>query len=297
MTRTTRCTTHHGQRVDSQVREAQFIEMTPGLAEWLLGMNTHNRKVKPSVVDKYAKRITDGEFVATNQGIGIVANDGNPWLGDGQHRILAWIKAGQPEGVMFLIVTGLESESQVFVDAGANRRMSDMLTLLLDRSMSKHVVAVATKMMAIQPRIVSKQSSGEGGFVLNSSMARLISPYQLAEFIDTRLAHHAELLGRCARLRSSVTAAIVEFADRWSADDAMEFACQVVEGELLKKGDPAYRLREWMAKNSRNNMDAEWYSRTVSACCAHARRQSIASLFAATAWSLPQRRLTPCGYQ
>jgi hypothetical protein len=285
--------TQDGQYLDTQVLAAHFVEMTPALAEWLLSMNTHNRNVRKNVVQKYTKRMVDGEFVVTNQGIGIVANNNHPYLGDGQHRILAWQAAGQPAGVEMLIVTGLEQAAQVFVDAGANRSMADMLALILDKKVGSQLVGVARLMMTMRRRLITKGNSGESGFTRDPIGEHMLSPYTIAEFIESRLADHLELLQLCRSLRAAVIAAIVEYADRWSAEAAMEFANQVVHGEHLSKSDPAYRLRDWMEKMGRKGpCQSEYYSRTVSACCAHARGSKIDKLFCASGWHLPPRRLS-----
>lgn len=279
--------TTDGQVIDTQKLAAHFVELNQGIVDWLLAMNSHNRALKNAVVALYAKRMTEGEFVLTNQGIGVVANNGRPFLADGQHRLMGWVEAGGPKGIHVLLVTGLHDSAQVFVDAGKNRSYADMLALLLDQKVGTRVIAVARLLMSV--RIT------DTGFHFEQKVARQASPYEVAELIESRLSPFGDLLRVCQNLRAPAVAAIVEYAERFSPLAAMQFAVQVADGEGLNKRDPAYRLRDYLQnhKFAGGTSQKDCYARTVSAVCAHAREQQLASLYAATQWSLPaQRRLT-----
>jgi hypothetical protein len=293
--------TKAGVVIDSQVLKAHVVELEPNLVEWLLGMNCHNRRLRPAVIERYANRFTAGEFITTNQGIGVVANAGAPFMGDGQHRLNGWIAAGSPPGVYMVLVTGLLRESQAWVDAGSNRSMTDLLTLLMDKTTSTQMVAIAKCMLCIRERVQFSNRTPEnsGGFILDRELERRLSPFDIAAIIEHRLSAHLDLIAVCRPLRAPVTAAIVEYAQRFDADAAMEFAQQVVHGESLTRTDPAYRLRAWLDGNRSwvSTDRGENYSRAVSACCAHARKQRISGLFAASEWSLPQGRIKSCGFQ
>jgi hypothetical protein len=285
-------------RIDTQALRAHVVEMEPDLCEWLLGMNTHNRRLKARVIERYSKRFTDGEFITTNQGIGVVANAGSPFLADGQHRLHGWRCAGMPAGVKMVVVTGLPKEAQAWVDAGSNRSMTDLLTLLMDKSTSTQLVAIAKCMICIRERVVSSSRTGDsGGFTVDMDLERKLSPFDIASVIEHRLSEHMDLIAVCGRQRAPVTAAIVEYAERFDQDAAMEFAQQVAHGESLTRSDPAYRLRKWLESNRSfgSSHRGEHYGRTVSAICYHARGLNLDKLYAASAWSLPQRSMIPCG--
>lgn len=65
--------------------------VTPAMAtKWLEEGNTHNRKVRDSVVMRYAADMKAGRWKQTHQGI---AFNGDGTLLDGQHRLFAIIEA------------------------------------------------------------------------------------------------------------------------------------------------------------------------------------------------------------
>lgn len=71
--------------------EIQIFNVTPEIAGSWLKKNTINRKVRPSIVSKYAKDLSSGSWSMTHQG---VAFDKNGNLADGQHRLMAIVKSG-----------------------------------------------------------------------------------------------------------------------------------------------------------------------------------------------------------
>lgn len=65
------------------------VEITPELARQLLSNNKINRKIKPTIVERYAEQMEAGEWKFTGDTIKV---DGEGMLLDGQHRLLAIIK-------------------------------------------------------------------------------------------------------------------------------------------------------------------------------------------------------------
>ena len=104
--------------------QAKMIDCTPRLAEILLGLNTRNRKVAPSVVEKYVTEILNDEWYATAQGVGI---DDRGVLLDGQHRLAAIVESGCT--VPILIVTGLPPKGQEKVDRQRKRTLYDAFSI------------------------------------------------------------------------------------------------------------------------------------------------------------------------
>ena len=87
------------------------VTVTPELAGALLKLNTENRPVKPQVVSKYAKELDEGTFHFTGDAIKI-SKEGV--LLDGQHRLLAVVKADKP--MQMHIQAGLDPQVFLVLD-------------------------------------------------------------------------------------------------------------------------------------------------------------------------------------
>ena len=98
--------------------------VTPGMAEDLLSRNTGNRSLVASRVAKHIARIRLGTWKLTHQGI-CVATTGR--LLDGQHRLTAIIKTGQPQWIV--VATGYNEAIYDAIDGGAPRSMADRTQL------------------------------------------------------------------------------------------------------------------------------------------------------------------------
>lgn len=105
--------------------ETVLETVTPEIAAEYLTHNTSNRRMRQQWVDYLARAIEDGDWFVTHQGIAFNC-DGT--LQDGQHRLLAIIKAGKP--VQMMVTRGLPSEAMQAVDNGARRTDADAFKLL-----------------------------------------------------------------------------------------------------------------------------------------------------------------------
>lgn len=109
---------------------ARIETITPAAAEkWLEDM-VHNRKPKDATVACYANDMANGKWLLSPQGIAI---DENGRLFDGQHRLLAIIRAGI--AVDMLVIRGFPVMQKAMktmdvLDSGAGRSISDRLRLM-----------------------------------------------------------------------------------------------------------------------------------------------------------------------
>lgn len=103
---------------------AEVKIVTPEMAKNWLESNINNRPVRKQKVKAYVRSIVNGNFHATNLGIGFF-EDGS--LADGQHRLMAIAEAGVP--VEALVVYGLKREVSPHIDTGSNRTGSDVLIM------------------------------------------------------------------------------------------------------------------------------------------------------------------------
>lgn len=99
--------------------------ITPTKAKELLAANTHNRNVKDWHVANLASDMLQGRWrERTGESIKIGKNN---VLLDGQHRLLAVIKAGK--AIRFLIHEDLDDNIQEVLDTGVKRTSGDSLKL------------------------------------------------------------------------------------------------------------------------------------------------------------------------
>lgn len=108
--------------------KAEVMTVTPELAKEFLKGNTLNRSVSNSRVTLYAKDMKDSKWTLTGNGISI-SKDGR--LLDGQHRLLAVVKADVP--VQMLVCTEIDNGVAEF-DTGRKRSLADMYKLNLGRN-------------------------------------------------------------------------------------------------------------------------------------------------------------------
>jgi hypothetical protein len=99
-------------------------KITPEIASAMLCHNRENRDVRDSVVAKYMRIITRGEWRVTHQGI---AFDDTGKLVDGQHRLMAIARTGAT--VEMMVTRGVAPETFAVLDQGVRRTAADILRL------------------------------------------------------------------------------------------------------------------------------------------------------------------------
>lgn len=101
-----------------------MTKVTPELAEKWLAQNPKNRTIKKAIVERYARDMTDGNWLYTGEAIKFSA-DGK--LLDGQHRLTAILES--TETIEMEVITDIPVEAQDFMDVGLKRTAADMLTI------------------------------------------------------------------------------------------------------------------------------------------------------------------------
>lgn len=201
------------------------------LVESLLAANTSNRQPKRSHIEYLLAEIEKGRWSITNQGVGLSESG---VLIDGQHRLLAIKEAGFPP-VPFILVTNLPEDAAKYVDIGVKRSSRDLLKLLFDVNAASRVSA------ALQVLLKYKSGKWNAKF----SPDDLINEYEFsADCVAQVLA-----VENASKLSAPVLAAFA-FKLRESGDGlVLGFCDQVIKGEMLKTGDPALTLRNWLASS------------------------------------------------
>jgi hypothetical protein len=99
------------------------MEITPELAQkWLERNDENQRSIRKDDVRKYAEHMKNGEWEQNGETIKF-DTEGN--LLDGQHRLLACIKAGVP--FTTIVVTGISNAAKMTIDVGTPRTPRDVL--------------------------------------------------------------------------------------------------------------------------------------------------------------------------
>lgn len=131
--------------------QTRVVLMTPEMAAALLERNTDNRHVRKPHVKYLAGIIERGEWILTNQGVGI-SKSGR--LLDGQHRLMAIVMADKPVNIQ--VTEGLDDEAYMAIDTGITRSGTDVtklpqkLVAVLRRGYIAHAVDVGSPKVSAQ---------------------------------------------------------------------------------------------------------------------------------------------------
>lgn len=260
-------------------RKVIIIQTTKDLVDELILSNTRNRPVKGGQVKTISLDMVKGNYIFTNQGIGI---DTNGVITDGQHRLLANKAAGYPS-IDLLIVTGLSKDAQAVVDRHARRSMADTVSLLLETTISTRIIATINTVEAV---LIS-----ENGFTISK---KNITPFDMADVLCEFGDEIKEIVQRSGSWPSTVHAAIFDYAKKTSLEQALDFADKLKSGSSLGENSPIFRLRETLLKNKATlsgttQARALSYSLTVSACRSHSNNAEIKLLRQAVSWDGTKR--------
>lgn len=103
----------------------ETLTITPAQAEYILQThNTNNRPVSSANVGKFVALIDTGFFRLTSQGLSFSLKKD---LLDGQHRLLACVRAGRP--ITVRVTLGEDEENFAALDSGKARSGSDALAI------------------------------------------------------------------------------------------------------------------------------------------------------------------------
>lgn len=129
----------------SNAQDTKVMSITPQMAERFLRRHealvandpaNRNRRLKPGVVEKYARMMRDGHWQLNGETIKLASNGR---ILDGQHRLAACVKAG----VAFRthVVQNVQHEAMQTIDTGVLRYGGDLFTIAGEAN--SHVLAVA----------------------------------------------------------------------------------------------------------------------------------------------------------
>jgi hypothetical protein len=105
--------------------EIRKVLVTPEMAEQMLEKNKNNRKVRYDKINQYAKDMLSDRFREDTGELIKLSTEGD--LLDGQHRLLAIVKANKP--YYFHIAYGLKKDIFSVIDSGTSRSASDVFKI------------------------------------------------------------------------------------------------------------------------------------------------------------------------
>lgn len=189
----------------------------------------NNRPVSDNRVDLLEKAIRNGEWLLTHQGIGI---DERGYLLDGQHRLWAIVKAGEP--VPIRVTYDLPSEVMSVIDRGRVRSLGNVLHIQGEKY-------GGTK--AGIGRILAAFLLGNGSDDLRHYRQ---TDKIILDFVDR---FHEDIewfvsLKKKGAFASAPLAAVMVYAHSAFPEAMDVLAPKFLEGIGLSKGDPVHTLRE-----------------------------------------------------
>ena len=223
-------------------RANTMVLITPEDAEKLLADHNHrNRSVKESKINKWVNAMKAGRWDPDASDIKV---DFNGDLVDGQHRLIACVRAGVPIGT--LLRTGIHPETQRRVDIGASRTTADTFKLEGIPWSTNNAAAIMLR---------RRYEEGEArGLKVTSNLRIDLSPDEVLDYYRQHPEHekmttHADRMYRIGPgiARTVYFAALPMFAAVDEAD-AFRFAGAFVNGEWGGPGSPLQALVRYMSQ-------------------------------------------------
>lgn len=210
--------------------------ITPEAAAKYLKLNVNNRNLRPAVVERYARDITNGEWRLTGDAIRFNC-DGS--LLDGQHRLAGIVKAGKP--VETFVIRGIDQHARDFMDTGVRRSFADVIHLRGYKNRYQLAAQVAWIWRYENDNMVRRQAPtfNELLEVLEGNTEEII---RSSDWISNR----------AIPFRGAKTAlgAIHYYTSAKMPGEADAFFTKLRDGENLEKGDPLYACRRYLETNN-----------------------------------------------
>jgi hypothetical protein len=212
----------------------EMKQVDPGLAQRTLDESPHNRKRSKATVEKYAQQMTDGRWWATGDPIKL---NGNQLL-DGGHRLAAIVLSGVTLPLIW--VTGVHPKANRMMDQGKPRTLEQQLEL---------EGRLAPKQLAQAINWLIGYAKGRGlgvtrQFVVGDRYDLLAEHGQLEQVA----VEYTQRVPGKGFLNQGMYACLHYLFQQHSPEETKVFMRQVLGGENLQSGDPAYTYREGVTR-------------------------------------------------
>lgn len=209
----------------------RHITMTPELAMEILEHNNHNRTIRQSRVERYARQMQKGLWRDNGETI-IIANDGT--LLDGQHRL--WAVVMSDVSVEMSIVEGVDPETFSSIDTGAGRDGGDVVHI----AGFKYSKEVAGAVQHIYRYCTHKMKNKKAG-LCHEEVLRLAQENQ-------ELVHSAEKVKTVRLMGSAIATALHYMFSQVDGEKADQFFTAMKTGEFFPGMGAIRAFRERIVK-------------------------------------------------
>lgn len=232
--------------------------ITPDMAEELLALNTKNRNVKQNNVKKLAHTLQMGHWELNGEAIKVAA-DGT--ILDGQHRLLACVKAGIPFDT--LLIEGLPVSAQDTMDKGSRRSMADTFML--------HGYAQPAKVATLIRAVIAAEKAGlRDAFAYNNGVA--VTEREALERAEREphLIDIAKITGSrfgSLGLTGKIAGLLFYTFESIDAEDTQFFFNALLDPSELATNHPIYQLRVSLLKIVGNRNRSTANTVLIAALC------------------------------
>lgn len=219
----------------------QEIEVTPELAEAMLGKMSPNRHLRVGARDAYLAEMEANRWVKNGATI-VFEEDG--CLLDGQHRLRA-IANGETS-IPLLVVFGVNKIAMASIDTGIVRTAGDIAGLS-GYANSRSLSSAARTHLLYKDRLLGR---GQHRKVLSSEILSHIQN-------NPKLGEAASRLAGDQDLRNLIgSAGIVAFfiCSEIDSEDAAEFFARLSDGANLSVTSPIYMIRRFLMNNKQRRL-------------------------------------------
>lgn len=212
---------------------SQLVTMTPEIAIAILDRNEDNRSMNDRNLCQIKADILAGAWAFNGEAI-IISREG--LLNDGQHRLRAIAETGR--SVPVLVCFGVERESRKTVDQGSKRDAGDILSIDGVHN-AKATAALASIILRYESGDGTQLPSGRG--ITSIAIAsRAKSDAGIRFCASFSQSHARKLAGWLPPRVLGAAYYLFRSIDEGLADD---FIRQIVDGENIRRGDPAFAVR------------------------------------------------------
>jgi hypothetical protein len=211
----------------------KIITITPQMAITLMEKNINNRNITKQRVDLYADQIRSGSWVINGESIKV---DKNGRLIDGQHRLLAIIKANKP--ITTYYVDDIEPEAFPTIDSGRSRSNGDNFQFAGIKN-ANQVSSLINICLCYKKMIESGSQAYPNDKIPVSELLKFYD--QKWDLVERANQYSRDIWMRLRISRSKIGAMYILLSEY---GDVTEFFKLVLEPENLSKNHPCYLLRE-----------------------------------------------------
>lgn len=217
--------------------EYQRLDIPPETSQlWVTKYNTNNRKVRPKRVAQIAEDMRLGKFVVNGDPIRF---DSNGNLMDGQHRLLAAVRAGYTFKDQ-LVIFGLPPEASETIDCGAARTDADRL---------KMAGVANSKVISTAAKIILCYDSSDLTFK-TSPRHTAITEYGKAPSVPLQeWVSKARSIGKAVGGSDGIILAFLALSGQYDKAKTEAFVEGVITGAGLEADSPVLAFRNYSLRN------------------------------------------------